>query len=148
MKLSEIKVEDVLAGETWVVEQTTEADGNPLVRKAADFSAQDVALISAIVKFADGSEHPSLVVKSFAQGGDDVDVYVHSKFGWLTLHTPGFMRAIGKYSHDIFPFDYYLAHPWKGGKQPVRDAASPHAQIFRETALRIRDRIQPPPAGA
>ncbi len=142
MKLSDIKVEEVLAGDCWVLEAAAEGDGNPAVRKADEFSATDVALMSAIVRLADGTDVPSLVVKSFVQGGDDIDIYIHSKFGWMNIHTPGFMRAIGKYSHDIFPFDYFLARPWKGGRQPQPDGASPHAKIFRETAVRIRGKFQ------
>jgi hypothetical protein len=145
MKLKEVKVEDVLAGKCWIMGSDGEADGNPTIRETIGFSKDDMGLVSAIVKFADGSEHPSLVVKSFPQGGDDIDIFIHTpKFGWMNIHSNGFMRAVGKYSHDIFPFDYFVANPWKGGKNPEPDMASPHKQIFRETAIRIKGKFTGP----
>lgn len=140
MRLNDIKVEDVLAGKCWLVQG--EIDGNPEVKEALGFASDDVGLFAAVVKIADGSEHPGLVVKSFPQGGDDIDIYLWTKFGWLNIHAPGFMRAMGKYSHDIFPFDYFLANPWKGGRNPEPDNESPHKKIFRDTAIRIK---APPP---
>jgi len=137
MKLSDITREDVLAGKCWLVEQGSE-DGNPTVKDAIGFASEDVGLFSAVVKIADGTEHLGLVVKSFPQGGDDIDIFILTKFGWMNIHSPGFMRALGKYSHDLFPFDYFLANPWKGGRQPEPDKASPHSKIFRDTAVRIR----------
>jgi hypothetical protein len=76
-------------------------------------------------------------VKSFPQGGDDVDLFVYTKFGWLNIHANGFMRAVGKYSHEVFPFEYYLSSPWKGGPKPAPDHASPHKQLFAELAPKI-----------
>ena len=137
MKLSDIKREDVLAGKAWILEPGGD-ESNPSVRETIGFASDDIGLFSAVVKIADGSEHVALVVKSFPQGGDDVDIYIHTKFGWMGIHSPGFMRALGKYSHDMFPFDYFLANPWKGGKQPEPDKASSHNKIFRETAVRIK----------
>lgn len=137
MKLNEIKPDDVLGGKCWLLEPGGE-ETNPSVRETIGFTSEDVGLFSAVVKIADGSEHVALVVKSFPQGGDDIDIFIHTKFGWMNIHAPGFMRAIGKYSHDMFPFDYFLANPWKGGRQPEPDKASPHTKIFRETAVRIK----------
>ena len=137
MKLSDIKPEDVLAGKCWLLEPGGE-ESNPNVRETIGYASEDVGLFAAVVKIADGSEHVGLVVKSFPQGGDDIDIFIHTKFGWMNIHSPGFMRALGKYSHDMFPFDYFLATPWKGGKQPEPDKASPHNKIFRETAVRIK----------
>ncbi len=137
MKLSDIKAEDVLAGKSWLLESGGE-EANPNVRETIGYAGDDVGFFSAVVKIADGSEHVALVVKSFPQGGDDIDIYIHTKFGWMNIHSPGFMRALGKYSHDMFPFDYFLANPWKGGKQPEPDKASSHGKIFRETAVRIK----------
>lgn len=143
MNLSDIKPEDVLAGKCWLIEPGGE-DGNPKVKEAIGFVKDDVGLFSAVVKIADNSEHPALVVKSFPQGGDDIDIFIHTKCGWMNIHSPGFMRALGKYSHDLFPFDYFLANPWKGGKQPEPDKKSPHAKIFKETSVRIRQMPRPP----
>ncbi len=144
MKISDITVEQVLAGKCWLLNKKSPDDPDPLVVETIGFSADDVGLISAIVKFADKSEHPALVVKSFPQGGDDIDIYIYTgKFGWMNIHADGFMRAIGKYSHDIFPFDYFLANPWRGGRNPEPDTASPHSKIFRETAIRIKKKLQP-----
>jgi hypothetical protein len=137
MKLSDIKPEDVLAGKCWLVEPGGE-DSNPTVKEAIGFAADDIGLFSAVVKIADGTEHLGLVVKSFPQGGDDIDIYMKTNFGWMNIHSNGFMRALGKYSHDLFPFDYFLASPWKGGRQPEPDKASPHSKIFRDTAVRIK----------
>ncbi len=149
MRVFDIKVEQVLAGQCWLVDRSNPDDPNPPVVETLGFSADDVGLISAIVKFADRSEHPALVVKSFPQGGDDIDIFIHTgKFGWMNIHSDGFMRAIGKYSHDLFPFDYFVANPWRGGRNPEPDKSSPHAKIFRETAIRIKKRMPPSPPPA
>ena len=138
MKLNEITAESVLGGKLWIIEPGQEGETNPSVKETIGFTGEDMGLISAVVRIADGSEHLGLVVKSFPQGGDDVDIYIKTNFGWLNIHANGFMRALGKYSHEIFPFDYFLANPWKGGKQPEPDKASGHGKTFRETAVRIR----------
>lgn len=131
MRLADIKYEDIVAGKNWVVE-LAEDSTNPLAREAFEFGPNDSGLFSSAVKFGDGSVHPGLVVKSFERGGDDVDLFVFTKFGWLNLHANGFMRAVGKYSHEIFPFEYYLANPWKGGAKPAPESDSPHRQMFAE----------------
>lgn len=143
MKLNEIKREDVLEGKCWLLMPGQDGETNPEVRESIGFNSEDSGLFSAVVKIADGSEHVGLVVKSFPAGGDDIDIFLLTNFGWLNIHAPGFMRALGKYSHEIFPFDYFLANPWKGGAQPQPDKASHHGKAFRETAIRIR---QTPPA--
>lgn len=135
MKITDLKAEDIFAGTNWILKETT---GNPEIFEAIGFTAEDIGLFSAIVRLADMSEHPALVVRSFPQGGEDVDVYVLTKFGWLSPQAPGFMRAIGKYSHEIFPFDWFLAEPWKGGKQPLMDKASPHVRIFKDAVARLK----------
>ena len=141
MKLSEIKVEEVLSGKIWTLKGEGGAAGGE-IEEALGFSADDMGLVSAIVKFADGSDHPALVVKSFPKGGDDVDIYIFSgKFGWLNIHTPGFMRAMGKYSHDIFPFDYFVSMPWKGGAQPEPDKTSSQPGRFKEAVERIKSQV-------
>lgn len=144
MKLNEITAEDVLAGKLWIIEAGQDSAANPDIKESIGFTGEDMGLISAVVRIADGSEHLGLVVKSFPQGGDDVDIYIKTNFGWLNIHANGFMRALGKYSHEIFPFDYFLASPWKGGKSPEVDKGSSHPKIFRETAVRIKSS----PAGA
>lgn len=145
MKLSDITPEDVLAGKCWVIEPGQSEQTDPRLREVTLFTSEDIGLFSAVVKIADGSEHLALVVKSFPQGGDDIDIYMYTRFGWMNIHAPGFMRALGKYSHELFPFDYFLANPWKGGKRPEPDKTSPHTRIFRDTAVRIRQ-MPPPPA--
>ena len=145
MKLNEIKPEDVLAGKLWVIEPGSESSGNPTIRPSEIFTQEDFGLFSAVLRIHDGSEHLALVMKSFPQGGDDMDIFIHTKAGWLNIHAPGFMRALGKYSHEIFPFDYFLANPWKGGKAPEPDRNSAHPKIFRDTAVRIRQLPQPSP---
>lgn len=138
MKLNEITGEAVLAGKLWIIQPGQEGESNPEVKETIGFTGEDMGLVSAVVRIADGSEHLGLVVKSFPAGGDDVDIYIKTNFGWLNIHANGFMRALGKYSHEIFPFDYFLSNPWKGGKTPEPDKASSHPKIFRDTAVRIR----------
>ncbi|HZE96239.1 MAG TPA: hypothetical protein VE981_04360 [Planctomycetota bacterium] len=140
MKLSEISAEDVLAGKLWIIEPGQDGNADPGLKEAVGFAGEDIGLISAVVRIADGSEHLGLVVKSFPQGGDDVDIYMKTNFGWLNIHANGFMRALGKYSHEIFPFDYFLSSPWKGGKQPEPDRASSHSKIFKDTAVRLKSK--------
>ncbi len=144
MNLNDIKREDVLAGKCWLMDAATQGDANPKVSEAIGFAPSDIGLFSAVVKIADGSEHLSVVVKSFPAGGDDIDIFILTKFGWMNIHQDGFMRAMGKYSHELFPFDYFLANPWKGGRQPEPDKASAHSKIFRDTAVRIRQVPAPP----
>jgi hypothetical protein len=105
MKLNEITAEDVLAGKVWIINPGQDGETNPSIMDAVGFTGEDLGLISAVVRIADGSEHLGLVVKSFPAGGDDVDIYIKTNFGWLNIHANGFMRALGKYSHEIFPFD-------------------------------------------
>jgi hypothetical protein len=138
MNLNDIENNDVLNGKVWVIKTGSEGESNPEIREAISFLNEDIGLFSAVVKIADGSEHLGVVVKSFPQGGDDIDIYIKTNFGWLNTHAAGFMRALGKYSHEIFPFDYFLASPWKGGKTPEPDKTSSHPKIFRDTAVRIR----------
>ena len=140
MRLSEIRPEDVLAGKSWIMDASGDNESDPLVTEAMGFTSEDVGLFSAVVKIADGSEHLSLVVKSFPQGGDDIDIYIHTKFGWMNIHADGFMRAMGKYSHDLFPFDYYLANPWAPGQgnAPAPELSSPHPRVFQDGVTRIR----------
>ena len=138
MKLSDITAEDVLAGKLWIIDSGQDGNANPTVKESVGFAGDDIGLISAVVRIADGSEHLGLVVKSFPQGGDDVDIYIKTNFGWLNIHANGFMCALGKYSHEIFPFDYFLSNPWKGGRQPEPDRSSSHPKIFRDTAVRIK----------
>lgn len=143
MRLVEIKVEDVLAAKNWLME-SAEDGSDPHASEAFEFGPADSGLFSALVKFGDGSVHPALVVKSFERGGDDVDLFVYTKFGWLNIHAGGFMRAVGKYSHEVFPFEYYLGSPWKGGSRPAPDHDSTHPKVFKELASRV---VLPPPPG-
>ena len=143
MRLGDISAEDVLAGKNWLLQPAGEEDANPVVKETPGFTVQDAGLFSALVKIADGSVHPALVVKSFPQGGDDIDVYIRTSHGWLNIHAPGFMRALGKYSHELFPFDYFLATPWKGGQNPRPDPGSPHVKAFREAAGQLKSASSP-----
>ncbi len=136
MRLSDIRVEEVLAGKNWRMDSGEGAEA--LISETVEFGPEDAGLFSAAVKFGDGSVHPGLVAKSFVRGGDETDLFVHTKFGWLNLQAGGFMRAVGKYSHELFPFEYYLASPWKAGKRPTEDRESPHRKLFHELVRGVK----------
>lgn len=139
MRLGEIRVEDVLSAKNWIVDAAEGQDAlQSPVTETMEFDPSNTGLFSAVVKFGDGSLHPGLVVKSFARGGDEVDLFVHTKFGWMNLQTGGFMRAVGKYSHEIFPFEYYVGSPWKAGRRPTADPDSPHRKIFSDLISRLQ----------
>lgn len=144
MKLKDIPVDDVLAGGNWIL-LSGDPHLNPEVRETIGYNPKDVGLFSAVAKFADGSDHPALVVRSFAHDGEDMEIFVHTaKLGWLNLQEDGFHRAIGKYHNEVFPFDYFLANPWDGvGKAPSPELNSPHPRVFRETAVRMRQKPEP-----
>ena len=137
MKLREISVESVLSGKNWTLDPEGDGIENRPVMEADQFQSTDQGLFSALVQFADKSIHPGLVVKAFAQGGDELDLYVHTKFGWMNLQEQGFMRAAGKYSHELFPFDYFVANPWKGGLSPEPDTDSPHRKAFQKLTAQV-----------
>lgn len=138
MTLADIKVDEILAGKNWVLEI---ADGGEVsqahVSEAFGFTPTDTGLFSAVVKFGDGSVHPALVVKSFPHGGDETDLFVHTKLGWLNLQQSGFMRAVGKYSHEVFPFEYFIGSPWKAGAKPAPDNESPHRKAFQDLSPQV-----------
>ncbi len=142
MKMKELRVADVLAGNNWILKRGDMVELDSELMEAIGFAPEDVGLFSSIVRFADGSDHPAVVVRSFAQGGDDVDIFILSQHGWMNIHTPGFLRALGKYSHEVFPFDYYLAAPWKQGQPPELDRESPHPEIFKEAAALLKQRMR------
>jgi hypothetical protein len=138
MKLSEITLQDVLLGKNWILSTSEETNANSLVTDTESFSATDVGLFSSIVQFGDKSVHAGLVVKSFKQGGDELDLFVQTKFGWLNIQEDGFMRGSGKYSHEIFPFDYFIAIPWIMGNPPTQEIDSPHGKVFQELAEQLK----------
>ena len=70
MKLNEITGEAVLAGKLWIIQPGQEGESNPEVKETIGFTGEDMGLVSAVVRIADGSEHLGLVVKSFPAGGD------------------------------------------------------------------------------
>src|SRR5258706_12506522 len=111
MRLKEIPLNDIFAGKNWLVQYASKEDvPNPQVIEASDFKTGDTALFSGLVKLADGSEHPTLAVKIFDDGGHhQLQTFVYTKLGWIDAMSEGFYRAVGKYAHDIFPFDVYVA---------------------------------------
>ena len=56
MKLTEITSEDVLAGKLWILDAGQEGEANPTVKETIGFTGEDMGLISAVVRIADGSE--------------------------------------------------------------------------------------------
>lgn len=137
MKLSEIALNDVISAKNWTISESGETSTNSLTTETVSFNPTDVGLFSSMVQFGDKSVHPGLVVKSFAQGGDELDLFVHTKFGWLNIQEEGFMRASGKYSHEIFPFDYFIGNPWVMGTPPTPDTDSPHKKVFIELSEQV-----------
>jgi hypothetical protein len=132
IRLRDISVQSVLEGKNWLIVPSEVQDPeNPLVEESTIFSKTDNGVFSAVARFADGTQHPSLVSKSFQLDGEQTDTYVYTRMGWVNLMAQGVMRAVSKYSSDIFPLDVYLANPW--GEDPeVGDKAAEHRQVFRE----------------
>ena len=137
MNLKDITPNDVLAGGNWVVTAGDHHE-NPEIRETMGYEAKDVGLFSAVAKFADESEHPALVIRSFAEDGEDLEIFVSTKIGWLNLQVDGFHRAMGKYHNEVFPFDYFLGNPWQMGKPPGPEFNSTHPKIFQDAVSRIR----------
>ena len=54
------------------------------------------------------------------------------------IQEDGFMRACGKYSHEVFPFDYFIANSWVMGNPPTKEKASPHGKVFQELAEQLK----------
>lgn len=143
MNLKDIPADEVLQGKNWVLSSSGGHEGNPAVQEAIGFTPQDTGVCAAVCKFADGSEHPALVVRSFSHDGEDTAIWVHTKFGWMEPQTPGFTRAVGKYTHEIYEFSWFLADPWKSGAQPAPDRASDHPKLFKAAVARIRAKSAP-----
>ena len=142
MKLSEIPVEKVLLGTTWLVEPM---EGDPNVREATSFTNLDEGLFSSIMKMNDGTEHPALIVKNFADGGLHTDTYLHTRGGWMNLFDEGLMRAVGKYHHDIFPFEIFIGRPWSGDKELAKEGAEKiqdHIANFLTASTKIKETLQ------
>lgn len=138
MRLTEIPLADVFAGKNWLVHYKEGEDrDNPVVVETAQFGPKESGLFSAMARFADGSEHPALAVKSFPHGGEHTDTFVYTRMGWLNLLADGFMRAIGKYSHDIFPFDVFVANPWRGDRD-IGARAEEHRAAFANSLERLK----------
>jgi len=63
MKLTDIPLTDMHAGKSWFVSFPEGGDpNNPEVQEEDNFAEGDLGLFSAILKFADGSNHPALVL--------------------------------------------------------------------------------------
>lgn len=138
MRLTEVPLADVFAAKNWVVHYKEDEDrNNPQVTEAAEFARTDHGLFAAMVRFADGSEHPALAVKSMMHGGEHTDTFVYTRMGWLNILADGFMRAIGKYSHDVFPFDVYIANPWKGDRE-IGSLADDHRAMFKGALEKLK----------
>ena len=131
-KLKDIPVHAVFEGKNWVILATeTQDPENPLVDEATTFKNTDVGLFSALARFADGTQHPAIVSKAFQMDGEQIDTFVYTRMGWVNLMSPGVMRALSKYSGDIFPMDVYLANPWSDDKE-IAGREAEHRQVFRE----------------
>ena len=146
MRLKDILTSSVLDCKNWVLtrdEEDPDSHDNPHVREVSDFSKDDNGLFSSILKMNDGSENPALIVKAFKDGGLNTDTYVHTKVGWLNILEEGFMRAIGKYPGDVFPYDIFIGRPWHGDKELAREGASKiqeHMGNFEAAVERLREK--------
>lgn len=144
MRLSEIPVSKVMEGCNWLITYPEDGGGdrdNPVVHEAQTFSPTDFGLFSSILKLADGSEHLAVIVKSFVDGGLHTDTYVHTKASWLNVFAEGFLRAIGRYPSDVFPYEIFIGRPWKGDKELAAEGASKiqaHMEKFDEAVEKIR----------
>jgi hypothetical protein len=103
-----------------------------------------VGLFSSVAVFADMSRHPALVVKRFEDSTAQTDTFIYTRLGWMNLIAPGFMRAAGKYSHEVFPLDVFLANPWVDD-QEVGDYAAEHRKKFREALPELKMKKYEPP---
>lgn len=139
MRLREISVSDVFAGKNWRIRYATREDvPNPPVEESIDFQKGDAGVFSAVAKLADGSEHPTLAVKIFDEGGHhQIQTFIYTKLGWVDAMSEGFYRALGKYAHDIFPFDVFIGNPWEGDAE-VGSNADQHRKVFADAVPRMR----------
>ncbi len=137
MRLKDILLPDVFTGKNWTATYNSEEDmPNPLVSEADSFKQGDIGVFSAVCKFADGSEHPALAVKIFDPGRGQFQTFVFTRVGWLEIQTDGFFRAVGKYAHDVFPYDVFLARSWKDDSEV--DDAEKHHRIFEDALPRLK----------
>ncbi len=139
MRLKEIPLQDVFAGKNWRIRYASREDvPNPPVDEAIDFHAGDTALFSAVAKLADGSEHPTLAVKIFDEGGHhQIHTFIYTRHGWVDAMSEGFYRALGKYAHDIFPFEVFIGNPWDGDLE-VKANADQHRKVFSDSLPKMR----------
>lgn len=132
VKLKDIAVQSVFEGKNWLVLPSEAQDPeNPVVEESTTFGNTDVGLFSAVARFADGTQHPAIVSKAFQLDGEQIDTFVYTRMGWVNLMAAGVMRALSKYSGDIFPMDVYLANPWANDKE-IAGRIAEHRQVFRE----------------
>lgn len=132
MKLTEIPLTDMYAGKSWFVSFPEGGDpNNPEVQEEDHFAEGDLGLFSGILKFADGSNHPAVVLKTFEHAGAQIAIFIYTRMGWMNLESPGIMRVLGKYSHDMFPYDVYLANP-ADADQEIADKDA-HRRYFNES---------------
>ncbi len=137
MRLKDIQLTDVFVAKNWVATYNSEEDmPNPLVSEANEFKQGDIGVFSSVCKFSDGSEHPALSVKIFDPGRGQFQTFVFTRVGWLEIQTDGFFRAVGKYAHDVFPLDVFLAKPWKD--DPEIDDRDKHSKIFEDAMPRLK----------
>jgi len=138
MRLTEVPLADVFAGKNWIVQYKDGDDrNNPELMESLDFGKTDYGLFASMVRFADSSEHPALAIKSMGHGGEHTDTFVYTRMGWLNILADGFMRAIGKYSHDVFPFDVFVAAPWKGDRE-IGARAEEHRSTFQGSLEKLK----------
>ncbi len=133
MKLTEIPLADVHEGKNFFVSFPEGGDpNNPEVQEESLFSKGDLGVFSGILKFADGSKHPALALKSFENDGAVIATFIFTRMGWMSLDATGIMRLLGKYSHDVFPYDLIVANPSEADLE-IGAKADEHRAAFRES---------------
>ena len=71
---------DVHAGKNWKALFVEGGDpNNPQMEETSEFSATDVGIFSGVLKFADGSRHPALILKTFEHDGGTVGSFVYNQ---------------------------------------------------------------------
>ena len=146
MKLNQIDIQKVLQGTNWIAlpSEGRAVDAETSVQESLSFEGKEIGIFSAVMQMNDGSMHPALVVKDFADGGIHIDTWLNTKAGWMSLYDEGLPRAVGHYHHDIFPFEVFIGSPWQGDQELANEGADKiqeHIGNFLKNVPGIRESL-------